>query len=214
MEHFATEDWADFVRKVVSGEKQRAMEAHMNSGCKTCRAAMDFWNETTRMASREASYEPPNNVVRSVKAMQGLLHLAGPTHSRTVALADLIMDSSLPAAAVGVRSSGTGPRQLLYRCGTVNIDVRVEEIPASGRISIVGQVLDSAKTSQMIANIQVAVVFEDGDIQKTTTNKFGEFQLECETVSHLYLAMRLDKRMEVWVPLNRSKHEHLQGIRF
>ena len=214
MEHFAAEDWSDFARKIGSREKHAAMEEHLNSGCESCRAAKGFWIETTRMASREASYEPPTNVVRSVKAMQGLLHLARPRHSSIVALADLIMDSSRHGPAMGVRSSGTGPLLLLYRCGSVNIDLRVEEIPASGRISIVGQLLDSSKADQMIANIPVAAVFEHGDIQKTTTNKFGEFQLECESVSKLYLSMHLDKQMEIWVPLNRSKDEHLQGARF
>jgi hypothetical protein len=214
MEHFASEDWADFVRKAGSKETQQAMEEHLKSGCETCRAALHFWSKAIRMASREGSYAPPTNVVRTAKAMRGLLNLARPTHSRMVALADLILDSSLPTAAAGVRSSGTGPWLLLYRCGSVNIDLRVDQIPASGRISIVGQVLNSSKTSQMLANIPVAAVFEDGRIQKTTTNKLGEFHLECEAVSQLYLSMHLDKRMEIWVPLNRSKDEHLQGARF
>ena len=215
MEHFASEDWADFVRKTGSKETQQAMEEHLKSGCEACRAALHFWDETARRASREASYEPPTNVVRTAKAMRGLLHMARPTQSRFIALADLIMDSSVQASGVGVRSAGgTGPWLLLYRCGSVNIDLRVEEIPALGRISIVGQVLDSSQPSQMIADIPVAAVFEDGDIKKTTTNKLGEFQLECEAVSKLYLSMHLDKRMEIWVPLNRSTDEHLQGARF
>jgi len=203
MEHFAAEEWVDFAREVGANEKQQAMEKHLNSGCEACRAALNFWTDTTRNASQEASYEPPSYILRNVKAMSAL-YLSLPGGSSSVGLARLIMDSSWHEAAAGVRSAGALPSQLLYKFGTMNIDLRIEQIPASRRISIIGQVLDVSTKRLMIADAQVVPLYERGDAQITTTNEFGEFELECESVSNMYLAVRLDKRMEIWVPLNQS----------
>lgn len=213
MGHFANEDWVDFVREVGNDEKRQKMDEHLNSGCETCRATLHFWEETNRNAAREASYQPPDKLLRTVKGM-GALYLSRPTRSSFAALAELIMDSSRPAAVAGVRSNGIAPWLLLYKSGSVNIDLRIEQVPSSNRVSLVGQVLDLSKSNQMIAEVPVAVVFEGGEMEKTTTNEFGEFQLEFEPASQLYLTVEIAKRKEIWVPLNRSTHEHPQGIWF
>ena len=209
MDHFASEDWVDFSRNLGSSEKRQAMEEHLKSDCQDCRAALLFWTETAKTAAREALYEPPQGTLRCVKAM-GAMYLSRPERPR-FALAELVMDSSQAAAMAGVRSTGTAPSLLLYKFGSVNIDLRIEKIPASKRISIIGQVMDAAKAGEMSANIQVAAMFDDGDIHKTRTNEFGEFQLELEPAPEMYLAVHIDKRMEIWLPLKRSRGENPQS---
>lgn len=210
MEHFVSEDWVDFARKVASQEKRKVMEEHLNSGCETCRTALNFWEETQRSAIREPLYEPPNHLLCTVKGL-GALHLSRPTRSRFVSLAQLVMDSSRAAAQAGVRSSEIAPWLLLYKDGSVNIDLRVDQIPSSNRVSIVGQVLDLSAPNQMIAGASVAAILEGGGTLGTMTNEFGEFHLELEARPQVYLAVQVTEDKEIWVPLDPSKREHPQG---
>ena len=122
------------------------------------------------------------------------------------------MDSSRPAGAFAVRFNGIIPRLLAYESGTVNIDLRIAQIPSSSRVALVGQVLELAEPNQIIADARVAAVCEDEEIHKTTTNKFGEFQLECEYASPLYLTVQIARQEKIWVLLNRPIREPSQGI--
>jgi hypothetical protein len=210
MEHLVNEDWVDFARNVGSPEKRKAMEEHLNSGCQECRATLTFWEQTQRSAALEASYEPPNHVLRAVNGL-GALRLSRPESSPLVAFAKLIMDSSRTPATAGVRSGEIAPWLLLYKEGTVNIDLRVDQVPSSNRISIVGQVLDLATPNQMIAGIPVAAIFDGGEAHSTITNEFGEFELEMEARSQLCLAVQVTNEKEIWVPLDSSKRERPQG---
>src|SRR5580698_3695442 len=108
MEHLVNEDWVDVARNVGSPEKRKAMEEHLNSGCQECRATLTFWEQTQRSAALEASYEPPNHVLRAVNGL-GALRLSRPESSPLVAFAKLIMDSSRTPATAGVRSGEIAP---------------------------------------------------------------------------------------------------------
>jgi hypothetical protein len=209
MEHFVSADWVDFARRVGSREKRKAMEEHLNSGCEDCRATLSFWEQTQRNAAREAFYEPPDHLLRAVNGW-GALRLSRPTRSRFVALADLSMDSSRAATTAGLRSGGIAPRLLLYKSGSVNIDLRVDQIPSSNRVSIVGQVLDLSASNQMIAGAPVAAIFDGAEAQNTVTNEFGEFQFEMEARSKVCLAVEVTSEREIWVPLDSSKRDHPQ----
>jgi hypothetical protein len=210
MEHFVSEDWVDFARKVGSQEKHKTMEEHLNSGCEACRATLNFWEETQRNAAREVLYEPPNHLLRAVNGL-GALRLSGSTRSRFATFAELIMDSSRAATTAGVRSGEIAPWLLLYKAGSVNIDLRVDQVPSSNRMSIVGQVLDLSAPNQMIAGVLVAAILEGGTAQSTVTNQFGEFQLEMEARSQVCLAVQVTNEKEIWVQLDSSKREHPQG---
>jgi hypothetical protein len=210
MEHFVSEDWVDFARRVGNQEKRKVMEEHLNSGCQECRATLSFWEETQQSAAREALYAPPDHLLRAVKGW-GALRLSSPTRSRFATLADLIMDSSRAAATAGVRSGEMAPWLLLYKAGSVNIDLRVDQIPSSNRVSIVGQVLDLSALNQMIAGAPVAAIVEGSEAQNTVTNEFGEFQLEMEARPQVCLAVQVTNEREIWVPLDSSKREHSQG---
>src|SRR5262249_33615024 len=106
MDHFASKDWVDFARSASSPQRAE-MEEHLGSGCESCRAALDFWNQITLSAAREAAYEPPEGALRSVKAM-GAFHLSKARRNR-ICIAELVMDSLQSFATAGVRSAGLEP---------------------------------------------------------------------------------------------------------
>ena len=209
--HFEPEDWIDYTRKLETAEKRQTMEHHLSSGCNICSASLLFWSGIAQAASREASYQPPNDVVRIAKAM-GAMQQIKPSRSPFTVFAELVMDSSRLPAAAGFRSSGLAPWLLLYRAGSVNIDLRFEEVPASSRVSVVGQVVDLSKADQPIAGARVAVFSVDSEMEKTATNKFGEFHLEFEPKSQMHFTIKITDDKEIFVPLKRSMPEFPGGV--
>jgi hypothetical protein len=200
MGHFETEEWIDFVRKLGETEKRTAMEEHLISGCEECHATQEFWARVTNEILREASYEPPDRLAQTAKALWSLRQMPAAL-STFVVLAELVRDSFRMPAPAGVRSAGLAPQSLLYRAGQVHIALSVEEV--SGQLSIVGQVIDMSRPNEEVADAQVTVVgAATGERKAATTNEFGEFHLQFEPAGHVYIAVKVTHEKEILVPLD------------
>ncbi|MHB8540367.1 MAG: hypothetical protein ACYDCD_05420 [Candidatus Acidiferrales bacterium] len=196
MRHFSLEQWADFARDVVGEEKKAAMQAHLESGCKPCADIHREWSHVREVAGREGAYRPPESAVRTVKGM-GAIH-ARPAKS---GIARLLFDSSRSPVAAGVRSASTIARQLLYGVGSYRIDVRMEPQMDSDKVSLVGQVLNSAEPAKHVGDVPVALLKGRKVVGESQTNAFGEFHLECGLEGRLELRFILPQGMEVRIPL-------------
>jgi hypothetical protein len=106
-------------------------------------------------------------------------------------------------APVGIRSSGVSARQLLYRNGNYSVDLRVEVVADSGRIAMVGQVLESGDKAHGIGDIPVSLQGGDGTWQGMTTNHLGEFHFECPQSDSLQLSFGVNPKrtLVVSIPL-------------
>ncbi len=135
------EDWVDFVRDVLAPEQKMVMQHHLDTGCARCSKNLQLWRQVRTLAAHETTYHPPEEVVRFVKGSFALNRPLA-TRSRRTRLAQLVLDSFRQPALAGARATGQSPRQLLYRTGTLLIDLRMERLSGS-RLSLVGQVLDS-----------------------------------------------------------------------
>lgn len=196
MRHFSLEQWADFARDVVGGDKKAAMQAHIESGCKSCADVLREWTRVREVAAHESAYQPSESAVRTVKGM-GAIHVR-PTKS---SVARLLFDSSRSPVSAGVRSASTIARQLLYGVGAYRIDVRMEPQMDSDKISLVGQVLNSAEPAKHAGDVPVALLKGRKVIRESQTNAFGEFHLECDLERHLQLRFILPQGSEVRIPL-------------
>lgn len=201
--HFEIEEWIDFVRGQGAKEKREAMEQHLQSECAKCKETLAIWSGVTERAMNEKLYEPPDSAVRAVKGIGALQGLPASRSPLTI-IAELVLDTLRQPALAGVRASGMAPQSLLYRVGRVHIDLRVDHMPNSARLSVVGQVMEVAESSQAIADAEIAVLGVGGKKEKTRTNRFGEFQLEFEPEDKLYLAARIRNGLEILVPLGRT----------
>jgi len=66
-------------------------------------------------------------------------------------IASLVFDTYDEPLLAGVRRVGAPPRQLLFRAGSVDVDVKIESMEAHDRITLVGQVLsNTAKFSTIL----------------------------------------------------------------
>jgi hypothetical protein len=115
----------------------------------------------------------------------------------------LAFDSLMNPAPAGIRSSGASARQLLYRNGNYSVDLRVEVQADTGRIALVGQVLDSGGQGNGIADIPVSLQSGDGGWQGMTTNHLGEFHFDCPQSDSLQLSFGVNPKrtLVVSIPL-------------
>ena len=201
MSHFAEQDWIEFTRDKVTAERCEAMQQHLDADCETCWKSLELWRHTLEMADREGGYQPPKNAVRSVKGTFALYKPAG-VGSRVREFAQLILDTFQQPVLVGVRSKSSATRQLLYKAGPFHIDVRLERLPGSSRLSLVGQVMDAADSRRGLNALPVVLRSGEQKKARTKTNQFGEFQLEFDPAAELHLSFELSREMEVVIPLS------------
>jgi hypothetical protein len=83
-----------------------------------------------------------------------------------------------------MRSHAEAPRHLLYEAGPFRLDVRLERLPASNRVAVVGQLLTAipkSATQKEMGRMPVIVTGKKKAVLASTfTNRLGEFQLEFE----------------------------------
>jgi|SRR3954468_1737533 hypothetical protein len=210
MKHFEVQSWVDFARNLLKAEQKTAMQKHLDEGCKSCTKEWAVWNQVTEVAKRERTFRPADAAVRSVQA-QFSVNAPKPEKSTVGKLAELMFDSLLQPATVGVRAGESTGRQLLYKQGSCFIDMRVEQKSGANRVSLVGQVLDSTAPEGSFQKIPVFLLRKNDKIAKTETNDAGEFQLEFELESDLQLSFGVPG-VSVMVPIPESPQASKPGL--
>jgi len=176
MTHFSQPDLTDLARGVKAS---REREEHLKN-CRKCQKDLSMWRAISRHATQAASRQAPASAVRAVK---GAFALHRPRkHSRLQQFATLLFDSLLAPVPEGVRAAtmtmGGSIRQMLYRSGSVVVDLRLTPQAGADNVILVGQVLNLSRES--IGTPAVRVVLERGRaaLAAAVANEFGEFVLE------------------------------------
>lgn len=208
MAHFSLEQWADFARNTLKGKIKEEMQVHVDTGCESCVKILSLWKRVHEVSAREPAYEPPAGTLRIVKSV--LPGLSKPSGKR--AILELLFDSKLTPSFAGVRSTTSTARQLLYAAGAYRIDLKMEPRLDTERVSVMGQVLNSADPTQMIPTIPVTLIRNNKAITSTETGDFGEFELECKLTAHLQLRLKLPDGVGVEIPLIEPTKAALTGL--
>jgi hypothetical protein len=204
MKHFSEASWADFARNQVSADERMIMQGHIDEGCKRCQKTLQIWQGVALIAGKEGDFTPPPDAVRVVKSQFAAM---APQAKREVRL---VFDSILQPVTAGLRGS-LAARQFLYETDDYYIDLRLEPRSSEDRACLVGQVLNRA--GQERAAQGVAVQLKDGKsaIAQTSTNRFGEFQLEMPASTSLSVAISRDPHHEIILPLYGIQVKPLEG---
>jgi hypothetical protein len=202
MEHFSEQAWADFARGFQSFKQAQGIKAHIATGCINCKTERNLWDRVQTMALAEYAYNAPENLVRLAKleftAKQEF-------QAETWSLANVLFDSLSQPLLAGVRASGAVARQVVYEAEGLTVDLRFDLVVPSGRVSAVGQILDTRIPHERLIGSPVVVWTENGQLVATTTaNSYGEFQLEFEARDDLRLTARVGVR-RVRMPLANLK---------
>jgi hypothetical protein len=200
MKHFASQDWADFVRRVAPPERKIAMERHLDEGCRKCSKNLETWRKVVEFGAKEAGYGPPEASLRTVKGYFGVYK------PRKLKLARLIFDSfRMPAA--GFRSATAAPQQVVYHWGRYVVDMRLERVQGSTWVNLAGQILDKDDPSHGLDQLPVFLFDGQTPLGYTLTNRFGEFHLEFEQGELLRVSIAVDAQRTIEVCLPKAKEQ-------
>jgi hypothetical protein len=200
MNHFDISDWTDFARECAADPARAGMQAHLATGCRRCRATLDFLQRVVASTAADDLYEPPANIVRCVKAISAMQR---PRSSVARLVGRLIYDSFSEPLPAGMRSedrvSGTP-----CEAGELFVDLRLEQEKGSPFITLVGQLTNRTNPDSSLAGAPVLLMAQKDIIAHAVYNRFGEFQMDYPPARHLRLCVALDppgKRIEL--SLNR-----------
>jgi hypothetical protein len=200
MKHFTTQEWIDFVNRVVPGDKQTEMQEHLGSGCKRCEQAVNLWKKIRTRAPEAASYQPPDHIVRAAKAQFGIAGLGG-KRKKINSLIEVLFDSFSQPALAGARSVGAETRQMLYRAEPYQIDVQIEAQPEGNRLVVTGQLMDARHPEIVGRDVLVTLSNRRGHLVKTVTNQFGEFHGEISNSGDIKLSFSAQDEKSIVISL-------------
>jgi hypothetical protein len=186
MEHFSVEKWIDFVNQAVTTNERQQMGKHLSLGCGACQETVSLWQRVRSSAAAEGNYQPPESAVRIAKAAYAS---AGLFASKKGAKSNVrvLFDSFLQPMLAGVRSSGTGTRQMLYRADPYQIDVQLELKPGGNRVVVTGQLLNLSSPKIIATGTRILISNMQGDVMHAVANEFGEFSGEVKNSGDLQL---------------------------
>ena len=116
----------------------------------------------------------------------------------------------LSPTCLALHGLGGGPYEIgplidALEADGLTVDLRFDLLVPSGKISAVGQILDSHITREPLTGAPVVVWTQNGQLVATATaNAYGEFQLEFEAQDDLRLTARVGDR-RVRMPLVNLK---------
>ncbi len=197
MKHIAQEKLAEFVRESLPQADAVVIREHLN-GCSECARLAGIFREVVKIGANESAYEPPVGIVQIAKAYFATQQSRDPQSSSAF---ELLFDSLTQPVTAGARASVASARQLLYRVGTVYVDMRVDSENNSDRAALVGQMLDSAHPNHPVAGVPVVLLDGRKNVASTFSNNNGEFHLEFDLKSNLRLSVTVGDLAPVYLPI-------------
>ena len=169
----------DHLDGCLTGSVGDRISAHLATGCRVCGETRTWYVSLKTIVTSDDSCEPPpwvlKRAVRMFEAERARPHLVERVRNK---IASLVFDSLTRPSVVGVRSTETANRQLLYRAGAYSIDLQVA--PSDGsRADLTGQILKEGETAfQSVANLSLALSRKDQPVCTMITNEMGEFKIK------------------------------------
>jgi len=206
--HFTDGQWADFVRGITEEPAGDLMRRHLASGCPSCSVTVRLLDALAQAGLREGQLQIPEPVIQRAReiftppaAAPGLVQTW-----HTIA-GQLIRQASLTWQPDGVRSpadAGASPgERKMFRAGDYIVDLQLEAPSSDKAAEIVGQIANENDAEDSLGGIIVEMVIPGRTLTGTSTNRFGEFVLECPAVENAVLRIALrERRQRIELPLN------------
>jgi hypothetical protein len=188
--HFEEASWVDLARELVPEAQRARMQSHLESGCAPCNKTYNIWRLVFATAGREASYSPPEDVIRSVKGILPMVRKLS-LLPRIAETARMIFDSFREPLPAGIRGRVSTARHLLYETDDFSIDLRLEK-EGKMKVALAGQVLPKRAGYTNTAQTRVLILGSDGRLLgHRTASSFGEFQVEITAQDELEVYVQL-----------------------
>lgn len=118
--------------------------------------------------------------------------------------ADLLVDTGSGRRG-GLRHSGSGPRQLLFRAGDLYLDLSLHRRQGSAELALMGQLMAGGTASRNVADLPVSVDGTSGEVARTRSNGLGEFLLTGVPAEKATLGIALDRWRSLQIPLSAAE---------
>lgn len=212
MKHYGIAQWVDYARGLVPELNGSAMQRHLAEGCSECQELAEFCSQVSNICQDMAAVTVPEWVVRGARSIFPARKVEAAKRILRIPV-ELIYDSFLVPAPVGLRATWQVGWQALYRAGDCSLDLRVEPELHSSRAAVIGQISNHTIPGDRMEGISVYVKSGRVVVAETRSNAFGEFQMEYEQQGRLQLCVALEngsKRFQV--PLKKFATDKLSGI--
>src|SRR5262249_21099973 len=169
----------DFVDSRLEEREAARVEAHLASGCGVCGETTSWYERVRHTVESDDSVAPPSWVFkRAVRIFDAPKRRSpGLTERIGHAIASLVFDSFARPALVGVRSTETANRQLLYRADDYSIDLQISGLEHSNA-DVMGQILkERGEGFESVCGLKLELARHDDVIVSVVTNDIGEFKL-------------------------------------
>src|SRR5215469_18019054 len=200
MKDYTIAQWIDFARGIAPENEARRMREHLAGGCASCQELATFSDSLAQVCRAASVHVAPEPSARYARAIFPAIK---PSRRRFRLPIEVIYNSFLSPAPVGLRASWELGFQALYHAGDYSLDFRVEPGPPDGHPTIVGQIANRKMPEADMAGFAVCLKAGRAVVAQTRSNRFGEFQLEYEERKGLRLKVELENAQEVEVPLRR-----------
>jgi len=176
MRHVTVENLMDYLEGQCSDVEKSTLESHVAS-CTECSGLKQEFQVLITRLREDASFEPPAELVQwGIDLFQPVVRPQGAASGLRKYIASLVFDTYEQPMLAGMRRVGAPPRQLLFRAGDVDVDVKIESMEANDRITLIGQVLSSA--AKFFDNTPVKLESHGIVRYRTRTNLVGEFSFD------------------------------------
>jgi hypothetical protein len=149
---------------------------------------------------RDKDYTPSEHSIRLAKAAFVAERHWTPL-PRIATVARLIFDSLQQPAVASVRSSQVASKQVIYQAEPFVIDLRLEAETGRQKVSLIGQILNSRRSTRKLEGVSVILLSGDREVAKTATNAQGEFDFEFENQDGLQLHITIGGQKAVGIIL-------------
>src|SRR6266480_4725628 len=147
---------------------------------------------------------PPARVVAAFHKMVPYLR------GRTIVLLGEESDPDLLQPSVaGARPSHSAVRRLLYESDRLVADLSVEGHKDSQRVTLVGQVLDTAKPEPHLSSVPIVLQGHEGLMGMAKTNEWGEFRFEFNFEPGV--SLEIGTRQNYWVSVGLPDSKSVTG---
>jgi len=176
MRHVTVDNLIDYIEDQASDVEKSTLENHLTN-CSECEELKQEFQVMIARLREDASFEPPAELLQwGIKLFQPVAQPKGAASGLRKFIASLVFDTYDQPMMAGVRRVGAPPRQLLFRAGDVDVDVKIESMEANDRITLVGQVLSS--NAKFFDNTPVKLESHGIVRYRTRTNVVGEFSFD------------------------------------
>ena len=133
MRHIKIENLVNYVDGVALDVDKVSVETHLTA-CNECAELKQELQILMMRLQEDSSLEPPAELLQwGINLFQPVMQpKTGPVRRL---IASLVFDTFDQPMLAGMRRVGTPPRQLLFRAGDVDVDVKIEAMEEIGRAS-------------------------------------------------------------------------------